>query len=137
MVTTKIKTFSSVKNYVRITPCEMIYIKRKLKKTCSKLALLRSTRCWKYLFSFIWQQSRKLLRVFFTDYHFLLVVQCSGYHCVRSVCIGSFSGPYFQAFGLNMERYKVSLRIQSKCGKVQTRKTLNKDTFCALIIWEY
>ena len=27
------------------------------------------------------------------------------------------SGPYFPAFGLNMERYKVSLRIQSKCGE--------------------
>ena len=32
-----------------------------------------------------------------------------------------FSGPYFPAFGLNTEKYEVSLRIQSKCGKIQTR----------------
>ena len=40
----------------------------------------------------------------------------------QSVCIGSFSGPYFRAFGLNTERYRVSLRIQSKCEKIKTRK---------------
>ena len=33
-----------------------------------------------------------------------------------------FSGPYCPAFGLNTERYLVSLRIQSECGKVRTRK---------------
>ena len=32
------------------------------------------------------------------------------------------SGPCFPAFGLNMERYWVSLRIQSKCGDIRTRK---------------
>ena len=35
---------------------------------------------------------------------------------------GVFSGPYFPAFGLNTERYEISLRIQSECGKIQTRK---------------
>ena len=34
---------------------------------------------------------------------------------------GVFSGPYFPAFGLNTERYEVSLRIQSECGKTRTR----------------
>ena len=33
-----------------------------------------------------------------------------------------FSGPYFPAFELNMERYEISLRIQSECGKIRTRK---------------
>ena len=33
---------------------------------------------------------------------------------------GFFSGPYFATFALNMERYSVSLRIQSKCGKIRT-----------------
>ena len=33
-----------------------------------------------------------------------------------------FSGPYFPAFGLNTKRYFVSLRIQSECGKIRTRK---------------
>ena len=33
-----------------------------------------------------------------------------------------FSGPYFPAFGLNTERYGVSLCIQSECGKIRTRK---------------
>ena len=35
---------------------------------------------------------------------------------------GGFSGPYFLALGLNMERYEVSLCIQSECGKIRTRK---------------
>ena len=33
-----------------------------------------------------------------------------------------FSGPYFPVFGLNTEVYGVKLRIQSKYGKIQTRK---------------
>ena len=32
-------------------------------------------------------------------------------HCVKSVRIRSYSGPCFPAFGLNTERYSVSLRI--------------------------
>ena len=55
-------------------------------------------------------------------------------HCVKSVRILSFSGPYFPVFGLNMERYGVSLRIQSECEKLQTRKTSNTDTFHPVII---
>ena len=38
----------------------------------------------------------------------------------KSVRIRSYSGPYFPAFGLNTEGYSVSLRIQSKCVKIQT-----------------
>ena len=50
------------------------------------------------------------------------------YHCVKSVLIRSLPGPYFPEFGLNTERYSVSLRIQSECGKIGTRKTQNTDT---------
>ena len=50
-------------------------------------------------------------------------------HCVKSVRIRSYSGPHFPAFGLNTERYSVSLRMQSKCGKMRTRITPNADTF--------
>ena len=35
---------------------------------------------------------------------------------------GVFSGLYFPAFRLNTERYSVSLRIQSKCRKMRTRR---------------
>ena len=34
------------------------------------------------------------------------------FHCVKSVCIRSFSGPYFPAFELNMER-SVQMREKS------------------------
>ena len=53
-------------------------------------------------------------------------------HCVKSVNIRSYSGPYFPAFGLNTERYGVSLRIQSECGKMGTRITPNTDTLHAV-----
>ena len=51
----------------------------------------------------------------------------------REKCIRSFSGSYFPAFGLNTERYGVSLCIQSKCGKVRTGKTANTNTFHAVL----
>ena len=35
---------------------------------------------------------------------------------------GAFSSPYFPVFGLNTEIYRVNLRIQSKYGKIRTRK---------------
>ena len=55
-------------------------------------------------------------------------------HCVKSVRIRSYSGPYFPAFELNTERYSVSLRIQSECCKIRTRITPNTDTFHALVV---
>ena len=56
----------------------------------------------------------------------------SHFHCVKSVRIRSFSGPYFPAFGLNTERYGVSFSIQSECGKIRTSKTPHTDTFHAV-----
>ena len=54
------------------------------------------------------------------------------FHCVNIVCIRSCSGPHFSAFELNMERYGLSLRIQFKYGKMQTRITPNTGTFYAV-----
>ena len=64
------------------------------------------------------------------------VIKIKLYYCVKSVRIRSFSGPYFLAFGLNTERYWVSLRILSKCGKIRTRKTTNTGTFHAVYVIE-
>ena len=52
---------------------------------------------------------------------------------MKNVRIESFPGPCFPAFGLNTERYRVSLRFQSECGKIWTRKTPNTDTFYAVL----
>ena len=56
------------------------------------------------------------------------------YHCVSSVRIQSYSGPYRPRFGLSKERYRVSLRIQSECGKIRTRITPITDTFYAVYV---
>ena len=50
-------------------------------------------------------------------------------HCVKSVRIRSYSCPDFPAFGLKTERYSVSVRIKSECGKMRMRTTPNTDTF--------
>ena len=42
------------------------------------------------------------------------------FHCVKSVHIRSYFGPHFLAFGLNTERYFVSLHIQSECVRIQS-----------------
>ena len=46
---------------------------------------------------------------------------CVGYHCVKSVQYGVFSGPYFPAFGLNT-------------GKYGPEKTPYLDTFHAVYV---
>ena len=53
-------------------------------------------------------------------------------HCEKSVLIRSYSGLRFPAFGLNKERYPVSLRIQSEYQKMWTRITPNTGIFCAV-----
>ena len=66
----------------------------------------------------------------FTNYLFNALVILG----VKSAHIRSYSGPYFPAFGLNMKRHSVSLRIQSEYGKIQTRITPNTGTFYAVIV---
>ena len=61
----------------------------------------------------------------------------AGYHCVESVHIQSYSGPHIPAFALNTERYGVSLRIQSECGKMWTRKTPNTALFTQCTILNF
>ena len=53
------------------------------------------------------------------------------YFILTSARIWSFPGPYFLAFWLNKEGYEVSLRIQSECWKIRTRKTPNSYNFNA------
>ena len=64
----------------------------------------------------------------------ILVVKLFCQHCVISVRIRSFSGPYFPVFRLNTERYGVSLRSQFECGKIQARKTSNTYTFHTVLV---
>ena len=51
-----------------------------------------------------------------------LVVSLNANHCVKRVCIRSFSGPYFPTIG------------QSECEKIGARKTPNMITFHAVDI---
>ena len=53
---------------------------------------------------------------------------------MKRIRLWSFSVPYFPAFGLNTQRYSVSLRIQSEYGKILTRKTPNTETFYAVLM---
>ena len=59
------------------------------------------------------------------------------HHCVKNVRIWSYSRSYFPAFGLNTERYGVSLHIQSECEKIRTRKSPNTDTFHAVTVVKF
>ena len=69
-----------------------------------------------------------------TKKDFEVWIHLRGIHCVKNVRFRSFSGPYCPTFGLNTERYSVSLCIQCKCGKIRTRKTTSTDTFQAVIV---
>ena len=48
---------------------------------------------------------------------------CGRIHYVKSVLIWIFSDPYFPAFGLNTERYRVSLRISPNAEKVDQKNS--------------
>ena len=52
---------------------------------------------------------------------------------MKSVRIPSFYCPYFPAFGLNTERYRVSLGIRSEFRKIRTRKTPNTNILHAVV----
>ena len=53
-------------------------------------------------------------------------------HCMKNVYILNFSSPHFPEFGLNTDKYSVSLRIQSECRKIWTKKTPNTEKFYAV-----
>ena len=65
-----------------------------------------------------------LSRIFYLACYLLCVEQWLAFHwdiSLRHLRHWVISGPYFPAFGLNTKRYFVSLRIKSKCKKMQTR----------------
>ena len=65
---------------------------------------------------------------------FAKMTRMKSLHCIKSFRIRSYSGPQFPAFGLNTERYSVSLLVQSKCGKIRIRINSNTETFYALLV---
>ena len=83
------------------------------------------------------KQSSATCKDFFRKLRLVILFQAIcpwNIHCVRSIRILSYSGPHFRAFELNTERYFVSLRIQSQCGKMRTRITPSKGTFHVVIV---
>ena len=50
---------------------------------------------------------------------------------------GVFSGLYFPVFGLNTERYSISLHIQSQCAKIRTRKNSVFGHFWRNVYFEF
>ena len=66
--------------------------------------------------------------------YFVICVKENKARRVKSVHIRSISDPHFPTFGLNTEKYSVSFRNQSECGKIRTRKTTNMDIFHAVAV---
>ena len=56
-------------------------------------------------------------------------------HCVKNVCIRTYSFLHFPPFGLNTERYGVSLHVQSKCGKILRVRTPFTQCLCIRKNW--
>ena len=77
----------------------------------------------------VWQNYWVTMKLHLLKMHLASRFLRNGY--VKSVRIRSYSGPYFPAFGLNTDRYSISLLIQSELGEIRTRITPNTDTFHA------
>ena len=57
-------------------------------------------------------KKKKKINLFSVNVPFKIMRKHS--HCVKSVRIRSYSGPYFPAFGLNAERSPYSVQMQEK-----------------------
>ena len=75
-------------------------------------------------FTFLCRKTYILLGNFVGEHIWKILIYIFG--LLQSV---SFSNWYLPAFGLNTERYGISLRIQSECGKIRTRKTRIRTLF--------
>ena len=99
---------------------------------------LRSCTCAS---SFVFEKkNQKKQQVFLKEIFFIFRKKHVQY--LKSVLTRSYPGQHFPALGLNTEKYGVSLRIQSECGKTRTRITSNRDTFYAVVLtkgiaWKY
>ena len=102
---------------------------------------------------------RYIIKIYYKNCHklFLFLRTCicmdsKRQHCVKSVQIRSFSGPYFPVFGLNTQIYSINFRIESEYEKIRTRKssifghfscsarnifTLQKIDILSLFSWRY
>ena len=107
-----------------------VFLGRDVLKICSKIMF------WKHFFLFTPSPNNTFLitasAVWTSVILWIIILAILCKHCVKSVCIRSYSGPHFPTFGMNTERNGVSLRIQSECGKMRTRMTSNMDIFYAV-----
>ena len=75
-------------------------------------------------FTFLCRKTYILLGNFVGEHIWKILIYIFG--LLQSV---SFSNWYLPAFGQNTERYGISLRTQSECGKIRTRKTRIRTLF--------
>ena len=75
-----------------------------------------------------------MINDFFNHYIFVRTFQWASSECFTNVTIRVKVATYFPAFGLNTERYGVSLHLKSECWKMRTRRTPNTDTFHAVTL---
>ena len=116
-----VKCFQSILSLRQSTSCRIFFTSRVLSLYINTSIIRRYL---KYLCSY----TSVLVRI--KQHEILDIRRYTKYlRSIKSVRIWSYSGPYFPTFRLNTERYGVSLRIQSECGKIQARITPNTDTF--------
>ena len=109
--------------YLRLLPTLQVTLKSVYE---TKISFIASFLSHNNLCSLLFEKFKHLLEVMRLK-EFL-------HHCVKSVRIQSYSGPHFPVFGLNTEKYSVSLRVQSECGKMRTSITPNTGTFYAVYV---
>ena len=103
------------------------------RNTVTRKQFYRKKQCAKILW--LWLRKGKLQNLNSRAECWLLKLP----HWVKSVCVRSYSGMHIPAFGLNTERYFVSLRIRQNTGKcrpeslrIRTLFTQCQLTYC---IW--
>ena len=122
-------------------------MKFSMKETKFCYQILRNMCIWSHLLKkslmknvvFLWMQTslteitnfKKYIHLSINVSVFKIVVFVirNDFHCMKSLQIRSFSGPYFPLFGLNTVIYSANLLIQSEFREI---KTLYLDTFYAV-----
>ena len=86
-----------------------------IKITCI-FFLWRKSSDWEKTFSDVLRFFQKLLEISWE-----VLAQSAPYTSWKVSKYGVIFGPYFPAFGLNTEIYRVNLRVESECREIQTR----------------
>ena len=90
-----------------------------------------------YILDIRFDYKKQLSQYLFKNHFLKFLEYCQTFHCVKSVCIWSYSGSYFPAFRLNAERYRHLSIFSPNTGKCRPEKPQIRPLFTQCLAWHF